>query len=190
MRRVLPLLLRLHLLLLRHLQHSHETKIPIILVGIHQTAIVSSHAYEGIRVLIPCIVALRPDWLLAPQLQGKQVVVDIRGTRVGADIRWFGGDHEGKRGVVRYVQDQHRTNVESFADVMLQGTNDNLTVPLKYLVPAPPERAQSKVIFVSGDNVGQIATLFDYNAGNGNCTVHSENGVLIVQQSQLALVSG
>ena len=128
---------------------------------------------------------------LALQLQGKQVVVDIRGTRIGADIqnRWYDGVHEGKRGTVRYVQDNHRTNAESIADVILQGSNEPLVVPLRYLVPAPPGKVDSKVIFVSGDNIGQTATLFAYDSGTGHCTVHSENGVAIFPQGILALAA-
>jgi hypothetical protein len=116
-------------------------------------------------------------------------MVDIRGTRFGADVRWFNGEHEGKRGTVRYVQDQHRTNSESVADVLLQ-SDERLTVPIKYLSPAPPERTQSKVVVVQGEGLGQLATVFDVEAGSGKCTVQMESGVMVLPQGGLALVAG
>ncbi|KAI0366514.1 transcription elongation factor Spt5 [Pilatotrama ljubarskyi] len=110
---------------------------------------------------------LPPKWLLEPEFSQKRgLVVEVR----GSFGHWYGGDFEGKQGVVLSVFDTHNDAFESTARVRFFNPVDPLTpilpVPVQYLWPVHPEQSGEIVIILTGPKKGVEARVEALESNN------------------------
>ncbi|KAI0708566.1 transcription elongation factor Spt5 [Earliella scabrosa] len=109
---------------------------------------------------------LSPKWLLDSDLQDRVrgIMVEVRGSYLGANGGWHKGECEGKQGVVLSVLNTHNDSFESTARVRFFDPVDPLQpilqVPITYLWPVHPEGTGDEVIILAGvQGKGQEATV-------------------------------